>query len=299
MIDMFSESTVGAEVFVSPDDTVLSMTQGHRLVSTEPVECHYALQAAADLIGYRSMAVATSDLAAKGAAPGWAEVSLVAPTLSREWRTLFVAGVARAALDFGLKVVGRNLGSGPQSVTVTVQVHGHVPAGQAIQPSGTKDGDGVYVTGTLGGAGLAPADAELTTIGLPNLMADSLLHRYWKPTPRLKFAESLRTIATAAINVSGGLTVALTRLCDASAVCCHVDLDKVPLFPGAVALQAVTAGGDYELAFTASPTNETTLHALAHRTDVPVSCIGTAYAGSPPATRWFSQGEAIQAPAGS
>ena len=301
MIDMLGETTAGAEVVVGPGDdaAVLAMPAGHELVvSTDTLvaERHYPLNARADSIGYRSMAVATSDLAAMGATPGWATVSLVTPTLSRVWSTLFAAGIKRAALDFELKVVGGNVARGPQSVTVTVQ--GHVPAGQAIQRSGAKAGDGVYVTGALGGAGLALADAGLAMASLADLTVDSPLRRYWKPTPRLKLAISLRTIATAAIDVSDGLAADLEHLCRASAVCCDVDLDKVPLFPDAVALQAVAAGDDYELALTASPANEARLHATAAQAGVPVSRIGTAYADGPPAARWFSQGIAIQAPAG-
>ena len=301
MIEVLGETTAGTGVVLGPGDdaAVLAMPAGHELVvSTDTLvaERHYPPNARADSIGYRSMAVATSDLAAMGATPGWATVSLVTPTLSRDWATLFAAGIKRAALDFELKVVGGNLARGPQSVSVTV--HGHVPAGQAIQRSGAKAGDGVYVTGALGGAGSALADAGLASASLPALAADSPLRRYWKPTPRLKLAISLRTVATAAIDISDGLAADLTHLCNASAICCDVDLDDVPLFPGVAALQAVAAGDDYELAFTASPACEARLHALATRAGVPVSRIGTAYAGSPPVARWFSQGNAIQAPMG-
>ena len=301
IIARLGEATTGTDVIVGPGDdaAVLEMPSEHELVvSTDTLVAtrHYPIRAGADSIGYRSMAVATSDLAAMGATPGWATVSLVTPTLSRDWATLFAGGIQGAALDFGLKVVGGNLARGPQSVTVTV--HGHVPAGEALRRSGAKAGDGVYVTGALGGAGLALADAGLATPSPAALTADSPLRRYWKPTPRLQLGEGLRQVATAAIDISDGLAADLEHLCKASAVCCDVELERVPLFRGAVAWDAIAGGDDYELAFTAPPACEERLQALAARTDVPISRIGNVRTGAPPAARWFNQGIAVQAPAG-
>ena len=301
MVALLGETTRGAGVVAGPGDdaAVLAMPPGHELVvsvDTLVAERHYPVGASADLIGYRSMAVATSDLAAMGAAPGWATVALVAPTLSPDWAALFASGIKRAALDFDLKVVGGNLARGPQSVTVAV--HGHVPAGQAIVRSGAKAGDDVYVTGTLGGAGLALADAKLATTSAADLAADSPLRRYWNPVPRLELGVALRTLATAAIDVSDGLAADLEHLCKASAVCCDVELERVPTFPGAVALQAVGAGDDYELAFTAPAASEAHLQAMTARTGVRISRIGRIRVDSPPAVRWFSQGVVVRAPAG-
>ena len=300
MVAVLGETTSGANVVAGPGDdaAVLAIPPAHELVvsvDTLVAERHYPANARADLIGYRSMAVATSDLAAMGAAPGWATVALVAPALSLDWATLFASGIKRAALDFHLKVVGGNLARGPQSVTVTV--HGHVPAGQAIVRSGAKAGDDVYVTGTLGGAGLALADAKLATASA-DLASDSPLRRYWNPEPRLEVGVALRTVATAAIDISDGLAADLEHLCKASAVCCDVELERVPTFPGAVALQALGAGDDYELAFTAPVASEAHLQALAARTGVAITRIGRIRDESPPAVRWFSQGVAMRAPAG-
>ena len=301
IIARLGETTTDASVIVGPGDdaAVLAMPQEHELVvSTDTLvaACHYPIHASADAIGYRSMAVAASDLAAMGATPGWATVSLVTPTLSHDWAAQFADGIKSAAQDCGLKVVGGNLAHGPQSVTVTV--HGHVPAGEALRRSGAQAGDNVYVTGTLGGAGLALADAELATPSLAALTADSPLRHYWKPTPRLQLGEGLRQVATAAIDISDGLAADLQHLCQASAVCCDVDLEQVPLFRGAAAEAAIAAGDDYELAFTAAPACEQRLQTLAARTGVPISCIGKMRTGTPPAARWFSQGIAVQAPTG-
>ena len=302
MVALLGETTSGASVVAGPGDdaAVLAMPPEHELVvsvDTLVAERHYPANARADLIGYRSMAVATSDLAAMGAAPGWATVALVAPTLSPDWAALFASGIKRAALDFDLKVVGGNLARGQQSVTVTV--HGHVPAGQAIVRSGAKTGDDVYVTGTLGGAGLALAAGRLATPSAADLASDSPLRRYWRPAPRLEVGVALRTVATAAIDISDGLAADLEHLCKASAVCCDVELDRVPTFPGAVALQALGSGDDYELAFTAPAANEARLRALAARTGVQISRIGRIRVDNePPAVRWFSHGIAVRAPAG-
>ena len=301
---VLAETTAGADVIVGPGDdaAVLAMPPEHELVvSTDALIAgsHYPMHARADLIGYRSMAVATSDLAAMGAAPGWATVSLVVPTLSRDWAALFAAGIKSAALDFGLKVVGGNLARGPESVTVAV--HGHVPRGQALRRSGAKAGDCVYVSGALGGAGLALANAGLATPSPSALAADSSLRRYWQPTPRLELGMGLRAVATAAIDVSDGLAADLEHVCKASAVCMDVELQRVPVFQGAVALQATGAGDDYELAFTAPTACEERLQALARRAGVPISRIGDVRAGASPRGRlvtWLNEGIAVQAPAG-
>ena len=304
MRDILGRTSASAKVVlgIGNNKEIARWPGDHDPVQSEDVQLvaghHYPGHARADLIGYRSMAVAASGLAAKGATPSYATVSLVTPTLSLDYGIFFANGIILAARDFGLKVYPGKLAQGPQCVTVTM--YGHAPAGQKIQRSGAEDGDYVYVTGALGGASLAQKDAGLATASLLGLTVDSPLRRYWKPAPHIKFAERLRTIATAAIEISDSLAADLEHLCQESKVCCEVDLDKVPLFPGAKVLEAVVARDDYELAFTAPPACEASLCATAAEACVPVSRIGTVYACSPPVACWSSQGRRIdiQVPAG-
>ena len=274
----------GTGVTLGPGDdaAVLAVPPRHELVvSTDTLVAgrHYPLAAAAN-IGYRSMAVATSDLAAMGADPAWALVSLTAPALTTTWARDFAAGIRTAAEAFGLKVVGGNLARGPHSVTVAV--HGHVPAGTALRRSGAQPGDRIYVSGSVGGAGLALEDeGALAACPPEDIPPGSPLMRYWRPQPRLGLGTRLRGIATAAIDVSDGVAAEVDHLCTASRLRATLQLAHLPLFAGIEAHAAVAAGDDYELVFTAPPSAEAAVAAAARAAGVPVAVIGTMQAGKP------------------
>lgn len=274
----------GEGVVLGPGDdaAVLAVPAQHELVvSTDTLVAgrHYPAAAAPANIGYRSLAAATSDLAAMGAAPAWALVSLTAPDLAVEWATAFASGIRAAAEAFELKVVGGNLARGPASVTIAV--HGHVPAGAALRRSGAKPGDRVYVSGRIGGAGLALADAPALAACPAEPPPGSPLARYWRPSPRLALGMGLRGIATAAIDVSDGLAAEVDHLCQASQARAELALGSVSLFPGAVAKAAIGAGDDYELVFTAPPHKAEAVSALAEAVAIPLTAIGTVVAGQP------------------
>lgn len=289
LIDAIAEvlgpAAVGDGVVVGPGDdaAVLAVPPGHELVaSTDTLVAgrHYPPTAPAENIGYRSLAAATSDLAAMGARPAWALVSLSTPALAERWARAFAEGVRTAAEAFGLKVAGGNLANGPPSVTVAV--HGHLPAGAALLRGGARPGDRIYVTGRIGGAALALAeDPALASRPLADIRAGSALACYWQPQPRLAVGVGLRGIATAAIDVSDGLAAEVDHLCKASRVQASVQLGRVPVFDGTTAEAAVAAGDDYELAFTAPPGQDEAVAALAEAAEVPIAAIGRMVAGTP------------------
>lgn len=287
----------GRGVVVGPGDdaAVLEIPDGHQLiVSTDTLVAgrHYPDGACADAIGYRSLAVAISDLAAMGAKPAFATVSLTAEGLTANWAERYASGLAEAAAAFGIAIVGGNIARGAESVTVTV--HGHAPNGAAITRAGAQHGDGVYVTGYLGGAGLALGDENLAEWSLVALKDDSPLKRYWMPQPRLKLGIALRGIASAAIDISDGLSSDLGHMCRASGVGCEVDLNKVPLYPGATVIDAVAMGDDYELAFAAPPEAKGTLEAIARRHGVAITPIATLRNDARPGTTWFQDGVPVE-----
>ena len=301
MVDLLGETARDTDVRVGPGDdaAVLRAPPGHELVvSTDTLVAgrHYPPDARAELIGYRGLAVAVSDLAAMGAEPRWATVALVVPELDEEWAARFASGVRRAALACDIKVVGGNLARGPSCVSVTAQ--GSVPAGAALLRGGAKPGDGVYVTGSLGGATLALADPALAAWQRESGKGCDAAQRYWEPAPRLDVGVGLRGLASAAIDVSDGLAADLTHLCRASGVCGEVDLARVPTFPGAEATQAIGASDDYELAFSAPPANAAALQALERRTRTQITRIGRIRAGAPPDVRWLRDGARVRPPAG-
>lgn len=301
MVEMLGDVATGTGVAVGPGDdaAVLDVPADHQLVvSTDTLVAgrHFPANGPADAIGYRSMAVATSDLAAMGATPAYATVALTIEDLPEDWARPYAAGIACAARNFGLAVVGGNVARGPCSITVTV--HGHVPSGQAITRAGAQPGDRVYVTGWLGGASLALADPGLESCGLRDLTDETPLRRYWMPTPRLAFAEALRGIAGAAIDISDGLSSDLAHLCRASGVACRVDLAQLPVFAGCEALAAATSGDDYELAFTASAAADERIGSLAQEAGIAVQEIGTVNTGQAGRIEWFHDGAPVVVPRG-
>ena len=163
-------------------------------------------------------------------------------------------------------------------------MHGHVPSGQAITRAGAQPGDRVYVTGSLGGASLALADPGIESWGLGDLTDETALRLYWMPAPRFAFAQALRGIATAAIDISDGLSSDLVHLCRASGVACRVDLAQLPTFAGCAALAAATSGDDYELAFTAPTVAGDRIASLADQAGVATQQIGTIQRGATQAT---------------
>ena len=291
------DTAAGDGVVLGPGDdaAVLDIPGDHQLVvSTDTLvaDRHYPGGACADAIGYRSLAVATSDLAAMGATPAFATVSLTAERLTVSWAEHYAGGLATAARDFGIAIVGGNIAKGPESVTVTV--HGHTPSGTAVTRSGAKPGEVLYVTGSLGGAGLALADENLGEWSLVALKADSPLKRYWMPQPRLGLGIGLRGIASAAIDISDGLSSDLDHLCRASGVGCDVDLDTIPLYPGATAMDAVAMGDDYELAFAAPADMRDAIAELAQRHGIPITPIANLRKDANPGANWWQDGTPVE-----
>ena len=104
-------------------------------------------------LGYKTLAVNLSDLAAAGADPAWATLALTLPELNNTWLGEFSRGLLALAKEHQVEIIGGDTTRGP--LTMTLQIHGFVPPGAALTRHGAKPGDEIYVTGTLGDAGLA------------------------------------------------------------------------------------------------------------------------------------------------
>jgi thiamine-monophosphate kinase len=196
-------------------------------------------------IGYRAAAAALSDLAAAAATPVAILLAVSAPS---DWVAALpavVGGVGGAAREAGTMVVGGDTTAGPVlALTVTV-------AGASERPldrSGARPGDRVYVTGRYGGP--AAAIRAWTQGGEPDA---ATRERFAHPVARLRESRWLAAhAATAAIDVSDGLVADLRHLAAASHVHLSIDLDRLPLWPGVMALDAAAGGEEYELAVSAA-----------------------------------------------
>ncbi len=230
-------------------------------------------------IGHKALAVNLSDLAAMGAEPAWLTVALTLPAADPAWLEGFSRGLVELARVHGMQLIGGDTTRGP--LTVSVQVHGLVPTGQALRRSGARPGDRVYVTGALGGAALGLAHLQ-ERLALATDDAERCRARLDRPQPRLAAGLALRGLASAAIDVSDGLLADLGHILAAAGVGCSLDVDAVPQEPlaGEVPLEerlaaALAGGDDYELCFTAPPEHAATLEALCARLDCGCRAVGT------------------------
>jgi len=247
------------------DAAVITVPRGMDVVSsidTLVADVHFPADAAPWLIGYRAIMVSASDLAAMGAEHGWLIVGLTLPIPDVDWARALTEGMRAALMRANLRLVGGNIARGP--LALAVSVHGCVPAGRALLRSGARPGDRIWVTGTLGGAAAALARGGLATYRSPEEL-DELARRYFLPEAQIGAGAVLREQASAAIDISDGLLQDLGHLCRASGVGAELDLDAIPITPGATLTHALSGGDDYELCFTA---------ASPPRLGVPVSCIG-------------------------
>jgi len=228
-------------------------------------------------LGWKTLAVNLSDLAAMGATPRWATLALTLPTVNEGWITAFARGLFDCAGRYGVELIGGDTTRGPLAMTATLL--GEVPAGQAITRSGGRPDDDLWISGWPGMAALGLMSlqnrVQLTHTG----QALAALHR---PTPRVEAGEALRGIAHAMLDVSDGLAGDIAHLCKSSALGAILDASALPLASliaaGAdesLARHALLTGGDdYELLFSAPPEARDTLAALARKLDLPFTRIG-------------------------
>jgi thiamine-monophosphate kinase len=243
-------------------------------------------------VGHRALARGLSDLAAMGARPVAAFLSLGLPReLTVEagrrragsraggdsWVRRFLDGLLDLAEAYKTPLAGGDLAESPVAAADIV-LCGAVPRGRALLRSGARAGDLLYVTGALGGAAAGIARlAELASTGravpprIPKKL-EGMLASHLYPQPRI--AQGLwlqrRGLASAAIDLSDGLSTDLAHLCEESGVAAEVDAGLLPLGPGATLAQALHGGEDYELLFTA-PAAARLPRAIA---SVPVTGIG-------------------------
>jgi len=222
---------------------------------------HFPQQTAASDIGYKSLAVNLSDLAAMGAEPAWASLAITLPSASESWLEQFMQGFNQLASQYNLALVGGDTTRGPLSITVGVT--GFVDAVNSFRRSNARAGDAVFVSGTIADArlGLELLQDENTATGCTQVDRAFLLERLNRPTPRLDVARLLSPYPIAAIDLSDGLLGDLQHICDASGLGARIDLNKIPLSTAAHNRLhnridwplILNAGDDYELCFSCKP----------------------------------------------
>ena len=267
---------------VGDDCALLEVPPGMQLavsIDTLVEGSHFAKGAEPRSLGHKALAVNLSDLAAMGAEPAWATLALTLPVPDEAWLAAFADGFLELAAQFGVQLVGGDTTRGPLSITV--QVHGFVAPGRALRRDGAKPGDLVYVTGTLGDAGLALLAQQGLFVGLG--VVEGVRARLDRPTPRLGEGRALAGLASAAIDVSDGLAADLGHIGARSGVGATLHLDSLPLSPTVREYVAGTgdwsvplsAGDDYELCVTVPAARQAEVEALAQYFACGLTWIGT------------------------
>ncbi|MBW8707784.1 MAG: thiamine-phosphate kinase [Alphaproteobacteria bacterium] len=265
IIDRYFAPLAGEGSFSLKDDAALLPSRpGQDLVVTtdtitEGVD-FFAFDPSGD-IARKALRVNLSDLAAKGAVPAHYLLNLSLPhTITPDWLAGFAGGLGQDQQEFGISLLGGDTGASDGPLSIAVTAFGFVPQGRMIRRDGARVGDAVYVTGTIGdsGGGLAIFRREKHTLSEAD--RDHLIARYRVPQPPVTFAQELRAIAHAGVDVSDGLIADLGHIASASAVRIVVEGEQVPLsaplralWGNDALLRAVGAGDDYQIAFTAPP----------------------------------------------
>ncbi len=211
-------------------------------------------------VGHRALARSLSDIAAMGATPRFALISLaLSPRADRAWTKSLYEGIFRLARRFGVAVAGGDTAAGVRQTALDVTVAGEVAPGRALLRSGARRGDLIFVAGELG----------LSALGLRLLKKHNRsgsarhqkairAHLYPEPQCPLGSYLARRGLASAAIDISDGLSIDLARLAEASGLGASIEAGRIPVAQsqespfGARSLLSLALGGgeDYKLLFT-------------------------------------------------
>ena len=257
------------EVFAITTDMLVEGT--HFLSTDDPAD-----------LGWKTLAVNLSDLAAMGARPRYVTlaVSLLATDESTGWVDQFFSGFADCAKQYDVSLIGGDTTCGPRSFSVTA--FGTVKPQKALRRSGACAQDDIWISGTPGMAALGLTH-KLSTIVLPAALeatASAALHH---PLPRVALGLALAGLAHSCLDVSDGLLQDLGHITQASDLSATLELAALPPTPPAVDTAVwkhclLGGGDDYELLFTASPNNRADIEALATQLALPLHRIGQMHA---------------------
>jgi thiamine-monophosphate kinase len=284
----FTRPTRHTVLGVGDDAALLAPTPGCELVASTDMlveGVHFFAGADPESLGHKALAVNLSDLAAMGATPKWAMLSLALPRADEDWLAEFSRGFFALAEHYEVDLVGGDTTRGPRNICV--QIMGEVRAGTALRRDGARAGDEIWVSGRLGDAAVAVAhhkgDLLLRGAGLADCLA-----RLDRPVRRVALGKALTGIASAAIDISDGLVADLGHICARSSVGATVEFERlpcaaafVPMRNHALVVWAMLSGGDdYELCFTASASRAGEIDALSGRIGVALTRVGRIAEGS-------------------
>ena len=291
----FTRATRHTDLAGGDDAALLRAQAGLQLaVSTDMLVAgtHFLADTDPEDLGWKTLAVNVSDLAAMGATPRWAFLALALPGADEAWIAAFARGFFACADAHGVDLAGGDTTRGP--LTLSVTIIGEVPQGEAITRAGGKAGDDLWVSGQPGMAALGLAalrgETQLSTAGRAACIA-----ALQRPQPRIALGLALRGVATAMLDVSDGLLGDLGHILEYSGTGAIIDVGALPLAAlretgadEALARRCLLGGGDdYELLFTAPAARRADVDAISTSLGLALHRIGTLT--PEPATLWLRQ----------
>ncbi|QWD60344.1 thiamine-phosphate kinase [Polynucleobacter sp. MWH-UH35A] len=239
---------------------------------------HFFADADPEQLARKALAVNLSDLAAMGARPLGFTLAIALPAINEAWLEAFSKGLFATAKQYSCPLIGGDTTAG--LLTISITAFGATPVVKAIRRSGAKPGDDIWVSGAVGDARLALA-ALRHEIKLSSEDLQQVAHRMHQPSPRVELGIQLRDVASSALDISDGLLGDLRHILKRSQVDAQIQLEQLPksitLQKQDVSIQhqfAACGGDDYELCFTASPSQRDKIQAMSKSLNLPLTIIG-------------------------
>ena len=283
----FTRSTRHTDLGIGDDAALITVSNGMQLAIPADMlvaGTHFFDDCDPYQLGWKSLAVNLSDMAAMGAQPKWATLAIALPSIDDNWLKSFSQGFFACADQFSVDLIGGDTTRGP--LNISVQIMGEVPSGKAIKRSEAKIDEDIWVSGSLGSAALGLAHLQNNVHVLGNALP-VCLNALHMPTPRLALGLALRDIASSCIDISDGLLADLGHILQASStpdlqLGAEIQLAQIPCIAhlkqdlqNPEAQQAILAGGDdYELCFTAPKSKRAAIHMLSNQLGIPLTLIG-------------------------
>jgi len=278
----FTRPTRHTDMGIGDDAALITLSKGSQLaISADMLVAgtHFFHDADPEKLGWKSLAVNVSDMAAMSAQAKWATLAIALPRIDERWLGAFSQGFFACADTYNIDLIGGDTTRGP--LTISVQIMGEAPKDSALKRSHAKVEDDIWVSGSIGAAALGLAHLQSKVTLTPDTL-DACLRALHSPTPRASLGIALRGIANSCIDISDGLLADLNHILKASNLGAQIDLSDIPChhdlknnLDDTLIQSCILAGGDdYELLFTAQASQREALHQLSRTLKLPLTCIG-------------------------
>lgn len=266
---------------IGDDAAVIQPPAGEQLVITTDTMVegsHFTPNTNPSHIATKLMAVNLSDIAAMGATPKWATLTVTLKTIDENWLAAFSSGLFSCLDRYGVTLVGGDVTKGTET-NLAIQLIGLVPQNMALTRKGAEVDDDIYVTGAIGAAAKAVQvlydnQAIDSCVDEDTILSTEQINALYAPQPRLDVGNAIRSFASAAIDISDGLLHELAIICKQSSLGATLQLTTLPVAENCDMALALAGGDDYELLFTSHKSAREEISSIATRLHCKITRIG-------------------------